>query len=468
MSGRSSAGSLPKASARPSPRPDGVPSARHTGGAELRIEKSFSPAVPRPGRAVTYTITVTNPGTAVHPGATVVDDLAGVLDDAVFNDDASASSGSVSFSAPRVAWTGDVAAGQTVTITYSVTAGDPPAGNRRLAGLLVGPEGSNCETGSADPACGNLDAPGLPLLYVLMTADRETVRPGGTVSYTITATNLGAAAYPGARLTGDLSRTLDDARYNGDARATSGDVSLEGTRLVWEGDVPVGATVEITYSVTADDPDTGDRLLDSGVQAHGGGTNCPDPVPWSARIAGPVPGADPGCSQRIAVEGVTIRKPEGRDVGVAPDSDCPMGSADPDCAGGPNTIVRETARHPAPVPPPGRVPAQADVTGSAHDHDQAHLPEPVCTLEFECVPESEPAPRVPPAGMIQDRPFPFPSPVGPAGPTGEGTASRLPFTGPPLGPASAGLLLLVLGLAVRLGARRGVWRRSVSRRRRRA
>ena len=50
-----------------------------------------------PGGTVGYTITVTNSGQTPYTGATFTDPLAGVLDDAVYNGDATATTGTVGF-----------------------------------------------------------------------------------------------------------------------------------------------------------------------------------------------------------------------------------------------------------------------------------------------------------------------------------------------------------------------------------
>ena len=274
--------------------------------AELRIKKSFAPGRPKPDGTVDYTITVTNVGTAPYPRATITDDLSGVLDDAVFNGDERASSGTVSYAKPKVTWTGDVAVDQTVTITYSTRVDDRPAGDRQLSGELAGPEGSNCVAGFTDSACGNTRKAGLPLLNILTTADRKTARPGDVVVHTVTVQNVGTAAYLGATLTDELSQVLDDAVYNNDAKATTGTVSYDEPRLSWTGDVAAGETVTVTYSATVRNPGTGDHLLDNAIQAPGGGTNCPNPMPRAGRLSAPAPAADRGCAHRVVVENVTI------------------------------------------------------------------------------------------------------------------------------------------------------------------
>ena len=53
-----------------------------------------------------------------------MDDLDGVLDDGDYNGDATADVGAdPSYTAPRLTWEGALAAGETVTITYTVTLG---------------------------------------------------------------------------------------------------------------------------------------------------------------------------------------------------------------------------------------------------------------------------------------------------------------------------------------------------------
>ena len=63
------------------------------------------------------------------------------------------------------------------------------------------------------------------MLTVAVSASTATVAPGGTVSYTITATNSGQTALTGATFTEPLTDVLDDASYNSDASATAGSVA---------------------------------------------------------------------------------------------------------------------------------------------------------------------------------------------------------------------------------------------------
>lgn len=110
------------------------------------------------GSVITYTLTVTQRGLAAVPGAVLEDDLAEVLDDAAYNGDASASAGAASFdvAARTLSWRGDLAAGDVVTITYSVTVGT--RGDGDLVNTVTSPGCSTACTTTHDrvppPAAG--------------------------------------------------------------------------------------------------------------------------------------------------------------------------------------------------------------------------------------------------------------------------------------------------------------------------
>ncbi|MFJ2741456.1 hypothetical protein ACIO3O_17530 [Streptomyces sp. NPDC087440] len=216
--------------------------------ASLEIRKTSAPAKPKPGQKVTYTVTVTNTGGADYPGASFRDDLSGVLDDAVYEEDAKADAGAVVYARPHLTWTGDVAKGATVTVTYSVTVGKPPAGDKVLKNGVVGPDDSTCPPGSTDPECSNVTP--VPVLVVKKSSEQAQASVGQPVRYTVTIENTGEADATGATLTDDLTDVLDDADWNDDATADSGTVSFERPLLTWTGDVAKGAKVTVTYSVT--------------------------------------------------------------------------------------------------------------------------------------------------------------------------------------------------------------------------
>ena len=87
----------------------------------LTIVKTANTSVAVPGQAVGYTVTITDSGQTPYTGAVVTDDLTGVLGDAVYDNDAAATAGSVSYTAPALTWTGSLSPGGSATITYSAT-----------------------------------------------------------------------------------------------------------------------------------------------------------------------------------------------------------------------------------------------------------------------------------------------------------------------------------------------------------
>ncbi len=89
------------------------------------------------GDTVTYTVTITQVGTGAVTGASFDDELIGVLDAATWDGTVTASSGTASFDASTstLSWTGDLAVGQTATVTYSVTATDD--GDAELMNIVM-------------------------------------------------------------------------------------------------------------------------------------------------------------------------------------------------------------------------------------------------------------------------------------------------------------------------------------------
>ncbi len=152
---------------------------------DLTITKTATVSTTTPGATVGYTITVTDTGQTPYTGAVVTDDLTNVLGDAAYNGPATASAGTASYADPVLTWTGDLALGDTVTITYSVTVNDPDTGGRILANTAVSADpGSDCPAGSTDPRCG-VSVPvmaGALSMTAPISADLGSTVPGGSAS----------------------------------------------------------------------------------------------------------------------------------------------------------------------------------------------------------------------------------------------------------------------------------------------
>ena len=246
--------------------------------AGLTIAKSADVATTTPGGTVHFTIVVTNTGQSAYPAATLTDSLAGVLDDAHYNADGTATSGSVTFTSPSLAWTGALAVGASATITYSATVATPDVGDRSLTGTIVSSSaGSPCPSVNPAPQCTATVAVLVPALSITTAANASTTTPGGTVVYTVTLSNTGQTAYTAAVVTTALGAVLDDATYNADATATAGSAVFNAgaSTLVWTGNLAVGATVTMTASVTVRTPDPGDTALTTTTTSTAAGSTCP-------------------------------------------------------------------------------------------------------------------------------------------------------------------------------------------------
>ena len=262
----------------------------------LTITQTPSATTAAPGAVVGYTVTVTNSGVTGYTGATLTDPLSGVLDDAAYNGNAAATAGTVSYASPNLTWTGNLAAGATATITFSVTVKNPDTGNKVLASTITSAtSGTNCFAGSTDARCTATVA--VQGLTITATASTASTTPGSTVGYTVTVTNSGQAAYAGASISDSLAGLLDDAAYNGDATATSGSLSYASQNLTWTGNLAAGATATITFSATVNNPDTGE-------QGPGDRDHLADSGRATARRPGPA--AACGTSVTVLVPGLTI------------------------------------------------------------------------------------------------------------------------------------------------------------------
>ncbi|WP_434447147.1 hypothetical protein [Lentzea sp. E54] len=236
----------------------------------LELVKTADVPTVSPGGKVAYKITATNIGGADQPGASLTDDLTDVLKQAAFANDARSDIGTVAYdaTAARLTWKGDLAAGKTATVTYSVTANDLQDDGHALHNTIASPADSNCAT-PGDTRCEVTVA--VARLDVSKIADSDVVQAGGKVTYTLLIQNSGGVAYgpeKPAVLTDDMTGVLDDAAYNSDAKADSGPApTVTGSTLMWSGPLAVGQTISITYSVTAANPSRGDGVLDNGVTA---------------------------------------------------------------------------------------------------------------------------------------------------------------------------------------------------------
>ncbi|MGI8392782.1 DUF7507 domain-containing protein [Leucobacter sp. W1038] len=126
--------------------------------AEVRVEKSSPQAGSElgVGEIVSYEITAENRLETLANGVRVVDDLSEVLQHAIYNDDATATSGAVAWDpiAEQLIWTGNLGVGDEATIRFTVTTTSPTP-STGLTNRVIGNIGTlptNCVTG-LEPEC---------------------------------------------------------------------------------------------------------------------------------------------------------------------------------------------------------------------------------------------------------------------------------------------------------------------------
>ncbi|MCL2737027.1 MAG: hypothetical protein FWD75_10450, partial [Propionibacteriaceae bacterium] len=286
---------------------------------KLVVEKTADPAsgaTVRPGDVVTYHVAATNVGTVPLDPTWITDDLSGVLAHAQMVDGSlSASVGGVMVSPPKVSgttltWSGALGAGETVMVSYQVRVnadvkpGDDLVNHVVAKGTDPGDPNTEvpgtCVTGE-DPECTTDHPVGVPKLVVAKVADPvsgSVVRPGDTVSYTVTATNVGTVGFDPVVVTDDLAGVLAHARIQDGslsahvAGAPVHPPTVDGTTLTWSGALPTGASVVLGYQVVVNaDVSPGDELVNHVVAK---GTDPGDPnteVPGTC-----VTGEDPACT----------------------------------------------------------------------------------------------------------------------------------------------------------------------------
>ncbi|WP_327709150.1 hypothetical protein OG912_10670 [Streptomyces sp. NBC_00464] len=134
-------------------------------------------------------------------------------------------------------------------------------------------------------------------LEISKSADPQTAEQGDTVTYTISATNTGETTLSPAHVTDDLSGVLDDAALTAGPTASTGTAQVTGNTLDWSGNLAPGDTATITYTVTVDDPDTGDAVLRNAVTSDTPGARCategaPD-LPCEVEVPVTIPSPSP-------------------------------------------------------------------------------------------------------------------------------------------------------------------------------
>ena len=218
------------------------------------VSKTADPVSETPvkaGDTITYQVQVTHLGEADLEGVSVIDDLSDVLDDATYNDDATSTSGAVAVEDGQLVWTGNLAKGDVVDITYSVTVTD--GGDNRLHNVATpGDDRGTCVPAEDEnPDCETTHPKSSYVMSKTVDpAPDASVQAGEVVTYTLTFENTGEAPVE-VDAVDHLDAVLDDAVLNADDITSELlTVTHDETQLLITGTLDIGESTTVTYEVT--------------------------------------------------------------------------------------------------------------------------------------------------------------------------------------------------------------------------
>lgn len=218
-------------------------------GADIAIVKS-GPARYVPGRALTYTLVVTNSGPSTSSNTTVVDTLPAGLSNVSWtanyrNGAAGPASGSGNLNVPVTTLPQGGVATFTITATPAATLVAPLV-NTATANdpSLPDPTPSNNTSTLTSTANPTAD------LAIVKTDGQSTYSPGRSVTYTITVTNAGPSHVTGARVQDTFSSIVTNATWTATITTGSGSVANASGSGTIDEVVTLGPGAVAVYTVT--------------------------------------------------------------------------------------------------------------------------------------------------------------------------------------------------------------------------
>jgi uncharacterized repeat protein (TIGR01451 family) len=255
----------------------------------LTATKAVSAGPYAVGGAITYTVTLTNSGSAATPdnaGNEFVDTLPAGL--TLTGASAGAGTTTANVVPNQVTWNGSVPASGSVVITINATI------NASASGTTVTNQGTFCydaDLTGDNETCGQTDDPstgasgdgtaiivaGAALDTVTKTVSAGPYTPGAAVTYTIVITNTGDTAAgdnPGNELTDTLPAQL--TLVSASATAGTATANVVPNQVTWNGTIPAGGSVTITVNAIINGCFEGQTISNQATHlydADGNGTN---------------------------------------------------------------------------------------------------------------------------------------------------------------------------------------------------
>ena len=250
-----------------------------TPAADLAITKTDGVASATPGGSVTYTITASNAGPSHVVGATVADTFPASLT-ATWTCVGAGGGTCTAAGSGNIADTVNLPVGGSVTYTASATI------NPAATGTLSNTATVSISAGVSDPNPGNNSATDSDTLTpaadlaITKTDGVASATPGGSVTYTITASNAGPSHVVGATVAdtfpASLTATWTCVGAGGGTCTAAGSGNIADTV-----NLPVGGSVTYTASATINPAATG-TLSNTATVSISAGVSDPNPANNSA------------------------------------------------------------------------------------------------------------------------------------------------------------------------------------------
>ncbi len=278
----------------PTPPPAGTP--------DLSITKKVSETTAHFGDTLTYTVVVTNSGTAAATNVVIDDTMSGTAGFTIkttsFSPDAATvlSSSEVEWTIPTIS-----ANGGTSTETYSATISQPSPYDSATTYVLnntasiVDCTGSGpCSATVTTDVPGSTPPPGAPDLSITKKVSETTAHFGDILTYTVVVTNSGSAAATNVviddTMSGTAGFTINTASFSPYAATV-----LSSSEVEWT--IPTisanGGTSTETYTATISQPSPYDPATTYVLNNTASIVDCTGSGPCSATVTTDVPGSTP-------------------------------------------------------------------------------------------------------------------------------------------------------------------------------
>jgi len=246
-----------------------------TPSADLSITKTDGVTTAAPGGSVTYTITASNAGPSNAPGATVADTFPASLTCTWTCVGAGGGTCTASGSG-NISDTVNLPAGGSTTYTASCTISAAATGTLSNTATVAAPGGVTDPTPGNNAATDSDTLAPQADLSITKTDGVTAVTPGGSVTYTITASNAGPSNATGATVADTFPAVLTGVTWTcvgagGGTCTASGSGNINNTV-----NLPAGGSVTYTVSATVSAAATG-TLSNTATVAAPAGVTDPNP-----------------------------------------------------------------------------------------------------------------------------------------------------------------------------------------------